>query len=110
LEYSWTGWDLVSAQGDFNGDGKSDILLRNSSTGHVMPVLMSGVNYIGALEYAWSTNTTVVSAQSDFNGDGNSDILARNETTGQVTPFIMNGVQIIDSLDYNWNVNTQFIA
>jgi hypothetical protein len=34
-------WKIV-AQGDYNGDGKDDLLWRNDSTGQVYMMLMSG--------------------------------------------------------------------
>ncbi len=36
-------WKIVST-GDFNGDGKSDILWRHSSTGKVIIWLMGGIS------------------------------------------------------------------
>jgi FG-GAP repeat len=35
-------WKIV-AQGDYNGDGKADILWRNDSTGQVYMLLMNGL-------------------------------------------------------------------
>jgi len=41
-----TGWELMldekQAKNDFNGDGKSDILWRNQTTGQVYVWLMNG--------------------------------------------------------------------
>ncbi|MBF0536695.1 MAG: hypothetical protein HQL03_00405 [Nitrospirae bacterium] len=39
-------WDIIAVD-DFNGDGKSDILLRNSKTGDIVLWLMDGTKIIG---------------------------------------------------------------
>jgi serralysin len=77
---------------DFNGDGRSDILWRQASTGSVFEYQMSGfqttaVGYIGGNQ-DWSIIGT-----GDFNGDGRSDILWRQASTGSVFEYQMNGFQ-----------------
>ena len=72
----------LTATHDFNGDGKSDILLRNSSTGAAVGWLMNGGTVtqsatIGTVASAWQ-----IVAQRDFNGDGKADLLWRNTSTG----------------------------
>jgi len=82
----------VAGVGDFNGDGKSDILWRNTSTGMVTMWIMNGTNMsswapiVGDGNAAWT-----VAGIGDFNGDGKADILWRNSSTGMVTMWIMNG-------------------
>jgi glucose/arabinose dehydrogenase len=79
---------------DFNGDGKSDILWQNISTGQRTIWLMngtalqSGVN-LGTVATSWS-----IAGSSDFNGDGKSDILWQNISTGQRTIWLMNGTAL----------------
>jgi hypothetical protein len=65
---------FVRAKTRFNGDGKSDILLRDTS-GNVAIWLMNGAQVtqfvgVGTVPSAW----TIVGT-GDFNGDGKSDIL-----------------------------------
>jgi peptidyl-Asp metalloendopeptidase len=68
-------------RGDFNGDGKSDILWRNRSTGangiwrSAMSTTPQSVGGIANL-------TWFVAGASDFDGDGKSDVLWRNSSTG----------------------------
>ncbi|WP_166209711.1 reprolysin-like metallopeptidase [Cognatiluteimonas telluris] len=70
----------VDNRGDFNGDGKSDILWRNTVTG-ANSIWLSGNSattlYIHSAGTAW-----VVGGVGDFNGDGRSDVLWRNANTG----------------------------
>jgi len=85
LSSSWT----VSGVGDFNGDGKDDILFRDAN----------GVifNYLGTASGGFTGNTGnlytdigdewTVAGTGDFNGDGRDDILFRNDN-GAITNFL----------------------
>lgn len=80
LPAPWT----VASSGDFNGDGKADILWQNSTTGDVVTSLMNGTsitgnNYLVTLGSPWA-----IAGTGDFNGDGRADILWRNSTTGDM--------------------------
>ena len=84
---------------DFNGDCKSDILWRNSSTGEVDLWLMNGTSIssgtdLGTISTAWS-----VAGIGDFNGNGRADILWRNTSTGEVDMWLMNGTSITSGAD-----------
>jgi hypothetical protein len=93
---------------DFNGDGTSDILWRNDTTGQVGMYRMNNGDPtwqgISTVSLAWDIVGT-----GDFNGDGTDDILWRNTTTGQVGMYRMNnGVptwQSINSATLNWQVS-----
>ena len=91
--------------GDFNGDGRSDLIWRNESSGQTSIWLMNGTSYgAGATvmqSLAWRPVLT-----GDFNGDGRTDILWRNETTGDTAMWLMSGLQVIAGAtllsDGNW--------
>jgi len=96
---------------DFNGDGKTDILWRNKSTGQNVVWLMNGT---ALSSYSWidtvaDTNWQIVGT-GDFNGDGKTDILWRNKSTGQNIVWLMNGAtqssySWIDTVaDTNWQI------
>ncbi len=86
---------LVDAH-DFNANGKSDILWRDTS-GNAALWLMNGgqvssSKFLGNVPMSW----TVV-GQRDFNGDGYADILWR-DGTGNVAMWLMNGGQLFSSV------------
>ena len=79
----------VAGVGDFNGDGKADILWRDSM-GNVSMWLMNGTSitnssFIADISSGWSIVGT-----GDFDGDGKADILWRDFKGTEVIWF-MNG-------------------
>jgi hypothetical protein len=93
----------VAGLGDIDGDGRSDIVWRNATTGVVYAMLLedSGVVEQGVVWTEPDLNWKIV-AVSDYNGDGMADLLWRNEATGQVYMMLMNGMAITSgALVYN---------
>ena len=80
--------------GDFNGDCKSDILWRNSSSGQDYVWLMNGTALTTAGSPGTAASPWTIQGVGDFNGDGDADILWRNSSTGQVYIWLMNGTSI----------------
>ncbi|MBF0539515.1 MAG: VCBS repeat-containing protein, partial [Nitrospirae bacterium] len=82
----------VLATGDFNGDGKADILWQDSSTGDVVVWLMDGTTttkeaYVRrGMSVDW-----VFKGVGDFNGDGKSGILWHNTSNGGIEVWLMDG-------------------
>src|SRR5207237_353082 len=82
-------------RGDFNGDGKADILWRNFATGQNYVYLMDALNIAGegylrtVADQGWK-----VVGIGDFDGDAKADILWRNSATGQNYLYPMNGTAI----------------
>src|SRR5438552_4421086 len=85
----------VKGMGDFDGDGKADILWRNCSTGENYLCVMNGLTiasegYLRTVaDLAWQ-----VKGIGDFNGDHKADILWRNSSTGENYLYVMNGLTI----------------
>ncbi|MFZ0688858.1 MAG: FG-GAP-like repeat-containing protein [Acidobacteriaceae bacterium] len=82
---------------DFNGDCKSDILWRNTSTQQVYEWFMNGTTYPSSGSPGSPTSDWVIQGSGDFNGDGKADLLWRNSTTGQVYIWLMNGSTLTSS-------------
>ena len=103
----------IAGTGDFNGDGKSDILWRNDD-GSTNIWLMDGANVLSAgpiSQYPTVDNSWKISGTGDFNGDGKSDILWRN-TNGSTNIWEMNGLNVLANnptnpypvTDNTWNI------
>ncbi len=86
------GWDL-SATGDLDGDGRPDLVWRNSSSGKIVIWTMDGPLKTGALVpqpgQAADGNWALV-ATGDYNDDGDSDFLWYNATSGRLVTWYMN--------------------
>jgi hypothetical protein len=107
-----TDWKIV-ATGDFNGDGRDDIMWRNAD-GRI-------TNWLGTASGGFSDNVANaynnvtldwhVAGVGDFNGDGRDDILWRN-SDGRVTDWLStanggyapNSAHFYDSLPNSWQV------
>jgi hypothetical protein len=74
---------------DFVGDGKADILWRNSS-GALYEWWLNGISVIGGGSLSSATIDWQIAGAGDFNGDGKSDILWRDDS-GVVRLWEMNG-------------------
>src|SRR5437773_7332165 len=72
-------WQVVGS-GDFDGDGKADILWRNSATGENYIYLMNVTAIVteGYLRQVADLNWKVEGV-ADFDGDGKADIHQRSE-------------------------------
>src|SRR5208282_4302776 len=95
-------WTIVGT-GDFNGDGYTDILWRDTS-GDVAIWLMNGTtvlnpttSYVATVSTTWSIVET-----GDFYGTGMSDILW-HDTSGDTAIWEMNGTTIL-------NPTTSYVA
>jgi hypothetical protein len=101
---------LRSVRGDQNGDGKSDILFRNNSTGANQLYLMNGAAIGQNLPVSSVAPTWRAVGRGDYNGDGRSDILWRYTPTGALWIYLMNGNALTSSVfvgtvaDSNWKV------
>jgi hypothetical protein len=92
---SWS----VAAIGDFNGDGKADVLWRNTN-GSLVDWTMNGSQITTVQQVAFQGSPVTLDPSwqiaqiGDFNGNGTSDILLRNATNGTMEEWNMNGAQI----------------
>jgi Ca2+-binding RTX toxin-like protein len=79
---------------DFNGDGKSDLLWRNTYTGEAYTYQMNGFTVAAERSLRNVSNDWKDSGTGDFNGDGNDDILWRNANSGEAYIYQMNGLAV----------------
>jgi hypothetical protein len=109
-----TDW-VIEGVDDFNNDGKSDILWRNSNSGNVYGYLMNGFavaneGIIGQVPISSGWN---IAGTGDNNGDGNGDILWRN-TSGLTYSWQLNGLSKlaeggIRQLSNDWQIASPII-
>jgi hypothetical protein len=107
-----SGWHwLPTIKGDFDLDGKPDLLWRNTSSGANLLWYMNGATRIGSatLNAVADLNWAIVGT-GDFNGDGKPDILWRNTSNGMNVVWYMNGATRIGAAtlntvaDLNWAI------
>ena len=97
--------------GDFNGDARSDVLLRNRVSGQTIGWLMNGLTVSSSAFLPTIADTNwEVRGRGDVNGDGKNDVLWRNRATGQNIGWLMNGLTVSSSAflptiaDTNWEI------
>lgn len=87
---------------DFNGNGKSDVLWRNQTTGQNWLWTMNGLEIseskaINTIPLDWD-----IVGSGDFDGNGKSDILWRNNQTGRNWMYLMDGRNLKTSREINY--------
>ena len=89
---STSGAKIVGV-GDFNGDGKNDIVLQNQAAGWAG---IWGMN--GSTVTSWnglpSTSGGNIVGVGDFNGDGKNDLVIQNQAAGWAGIWGMNGTAV----------------
>jgi glucose/arabinose dehydrogenase len=88
--------DTHTATHDFNGDGMSDIVWRNTN-GNVAIWQMNGTQTISAADLGAVPTSWSIVGQRDFDGDGKSDMLW-HDTGGNVAIWLMNGGTVSSSV------------
>jgi hypothetical protein len=81
------------SRGDFNGDGKFDLLWQKPATGQLIAWHMNGAAIVSS---RFLTPSTVgldwrLRGSGDFNRDGKPDLVWQNVTTGEVLYYLMDG-------------------
>jgi len=107
-----TTWQVVGI-GDFDGDGKADILWRNSSSGqnYLYPMNGTGIKPGEGFLRTVADPNWKVAGVSDVDGDGKADIVWRNSSSGQNYLYLMDGTAIKPTegylrtvADLNWQI------
>jgi len=84
------------ASSDLNGDGFSDVIWRQASTGATYVWFMNGGVASGSTYLGASSDWSVI-ATGDFNGDGTADLVWRQASTGATYLWLMNGTSILST-------------
>jgi hypothetical protein len=100
------GWSLA-ATGDFNGDGVSDLVWRNSAGQYVLWVMEpaggSSMQRLLGGGGGWSLEAT-----GDYDGDGKTDLVWRNSGNGVNVMWLMDGAtatrQTVVGGDHTWRL------
>ncbi|HEX7537904.1 MAG TPA: glycoside hydrolase domain-containing protein [Dermatophilaceae bacterium] len=73
----------ATAFGDFNGNGWSDLLTRQTSTGSLLLYAGNGTGFASAHRFGGGWNAmSSITRFGDFNRDGHEDLIARELATG----------------------------
>jgi len=96
----------VAGTADFDGDGNSDILWWNRTTGAIALWLMNGPELRSIVDLPGIPDTAIQPvAVGDFNTDGMPEIVFHNLRTGAVAYWIMNGASFGRILDASYRVD-----
>src|SRR5215813_14123596 len=86
--YAW-------AAGDFNGDGKTDLLWHNKGSGQVGVWLLTGTTVLKADPLRAVPTDWQIGGVGDFNGDGKTDLLWYRKDSGQVEVWFVDGTAVL---------------
>src|SRR5260370_454399 len=81
---------LAVAQGDFNGDGKTDFAVANSVSNTVSVILASATGYAPHKNYPVGRYPLAIAA-GDFNHDGHLDLVVANSSDNTISVLLNTG-------------------
>ena len=98
-----TNWKIV-ANGDFNGDGKTDLIWQEMATGYLAAWLMNGLTLVDSVllspQYVTDTTWKIVAA-GDVDVDGQTDLVWQDQAQGWLAIWLMNGTTLKQSVGFN---------
>lgn len=102
-----TNW-LPAASGDFNGDGRSDIILRTSDGSLVEWLGQAN----GSFAYQSTASTSlpsswVVEGAGDISGDGRADLILRN-SSGVITEWLGSASGVFAPVSANYALDPAY--
>ncbi len=98
------GWQIVGT-GDFNNDGRTDILWHHPASGLLSSWLLNGTQVIapGFIGYSYdAASGWRVVGTGDFNNDGSTDILWHHGATGELRVLQLRGIEQIGEVTVSW--------
>jgi hypothetical protein len=86
--------DWSTQLGDFNGDGKTDVLVHSATQGKVEIWFMDGDRITQSLPLPNVSKTSTPSV-GDFNGDGKTDLFWQDSASGEKRIWLLDGDRLI---------------
>ncbi|WLQ49772.1 FG-GAP-like repeat-containing protein [Streptomyces poriferorum] len=75
----WNIYDVLTSPGDLTGDGRSDVIARETSTGYLYLYESTGAGVFKArVKIGTGWKGYLLAGAGDLNGDGKGDLLARD--------------------------------
>jgi hypothetical protein len=96
------GWELKGT-GDFNLDGRIDLLWHNGGSGQVGVWHLHGMTVIEIAELFWNVLGSTgweIKGTGDFNRDAYMDILWQQPVTGKLAVWLMNGTTVTSAPEF----------
>jgi len=84
-------WQLLLT-GDYDADGKADLLWRSRSSGAIVVCLMNGLAMKACGSPISVSSSFTLLGAADFDGDARADVSFRDGATGAVVTCFMNGL------------------
>src|SRR5690606_18558194 len=100
--------------GDFNGDGRSDLLCHDTRTGQkwIDYSMVGGTEMFGSNDWVnagnWCSHATAKLLVSDFNGDGRSDLLCHTAANGGLDVKLAQPGDVFGTVRYWQNTTVNF--
>jgi hypothetical protein len=82
------GWEVASID-DFNGDGKSDLIVEETATGRAELWAMNGLVRVNVVRLVEETRPWRVAATGDLDADGDADIIWHDPETGRLFYWLL---------------------
>jgi len=107
IGFGWNGFDVITRLGDFDRDGREDIIVRQAATGNLYLYRWVGTGFATPVLIGtnWHINQEIT-AVGDMTGDGNPDLLGVRISTGVLYLYPGHGTGAITaptSLGSGWN-------
>ncbi|MGP4084464.1 FG-GAP-like repeat-containing protein [Streptomyces sp. KR55] len=112
LGTGWNQYDVLTSPGDISGDGRADLIARQSSTGDVYLYKATSTGKLSAkvkIASKWTGYKKIVGA-GDLNGDGYGDLLAQDKSNelwrydGTATGKFKSRVKVFNDWGSSYNV------